>query len=173
MSKKAKLSTIYLPVFVWRVIWISSDLGEDQVKIAVARWELCDTLWRRSLGMLMETMLKENVIKRWWLKMETWNEGIDHRQIYKILSLPSHMSPSLFCTLSIRPPKQVPPSPAAIFFKAWMWLYDNILKRETLRLKINMKRLTAQFAFLRLLILHSAPHWTNWTALPGCWCCCC
>lgn len=28
-----------------------------------------------------------------------------------------------------------------------MQLHDNALKRETLRLKINMKRLTAQFAF--------------------------
>lgn len=56
------------------------------------------------------------------------------------------MSPS---SLSVRASTQTSSSLllARSLAREWMQLLDNVLKRETLRLKINMKRLTAQFAF--------------------------
>lgn len=88
------------------------------------------------------------------MMIKTGNLNSGNRRINKIFNFFSpclpHMSPSFVHSFELSAQNE---------FRAvsWMQLHDNILKRETLRWKINMKRLTAQFAFFILFrLLHTA-----------------
>ena len=143
-----KRSIIYLLFGLWRVIWISSEFG----KIGEARFkEKCHRSSSLSSFNGEPSMISRMWCQKWWLK---WTrEGINSKPFASLTHSLAflHVSVPYICTRfqSVHP--NMSECERVVFFSprfaCWMQLHDNILKRETLRLKINMKRLTAQFAF--------------------------